>query len=166
MIKIEFEGNFDINACNDCPLRAECAAFAFADKVRGNLDSNSGNLPLRFARLLNHLTMNPTDAGREAASQELDIVTRRIDGLLTRSKEVQALTTRVVMLSVESQILPEGQERLEALEVGLTKIMRTKGIKAGDIGVEMLDRIGTDARFHSFTGVCGAIGIEETVQPD
>jgi hypothetical protein len=72
----------------------------------------------------------------------------------------------VVTLSVEAQILPEGQERLEALDVGLIKVMRAEGIKAGDIGVDMLDRIGTDARYHTSTGVCGAIGIEETVQPD
>jgi hypothetical protein len=83
MIKIEVEGNFDISACNDCSLKDECAAFTFADRVRGNLDSNSAQLAQRFSRFLSNITKNPTDAGREAASQELSIISRRIDGLFT-----------------------------------------------------------------------------------
>lgn len=161
MPELQFEEPFDIGACKDCPHRNECAVFDFADAIRRNLDPHAYAIAERFGKFIHELTTNPTGVGRDAAQQQLNIIHRRIDVLFSLSAEVEAITTVVIKEAIKAQLMPEGEEKSRALKEGLSNAMQVDGLGVSELDIQRLDRIGTDARYYTSTGKCGAIEIFE-----
>ncbi len=164
MSEIQITGAFNFDACDDCPVRDDCAAAVLGANMREGLINIAIAIHERSGEALQDLALHPTAAGRAKFEDDQKIIRRREEYLAKRAKQAQDLTTAVVNLSVESQILPDAKQRLANIDKALPSLIARVGCNGDHVfTTQGIDKIGRDVRYYSSTGVCGAI---EVIEPN
>jgi len=168
MHRISIEGPFDISACNDCMAKDTCSAYSFAGSVVAKVDTNVSAVKKRITNAFDSLYLENNADGRTRAIREIEIAMRRIPGTVRAFAEAQEITTTIISRAVQLQMDPD---TLQETEISFSPAPPSVTVtdeeeelpSATDIAPHELDKIGTDIRYYTSTGICGAIAINEEI---